>query len=208
MVSQFGPQRKNLERLEEALNSEAKTVNIRLRKGEYQFGLAKTIASFEMELCFPNVKDLVKKMFGEKRAEDLQFVSKIQTILKKMEKSGIVEILPKEKPWELQTYALCSFKFHDVEKNQIDLATKAEIEKTQRLIHSQPSKANEAVARPKHTISINTGILLLIFVTVVSYSAVIWTLTLSAIDLVVFASAFCVAIACSILLGVVISRRE
>ncbi len=103
---------------------------------------------------------------------------------------------------------LCSFKFHDVEKNQIALATKAEIEKTRGLIHSQSSKANEAVARPKHTININAGILLLIFVTVVSYSAIIWTLTLSTVDLVVFASAFCAAITCSILLGILISRRK
>lgn len=150
----------------------------------------------------------MQNLFGEKRTEDSQFLSKIQTILKKMEKSGIVKILPKQKPWELQRYALCSFKFLDVEKNQIVLATKAEIENTRGLIHSQPSKVNEAVARPKRTTNINTKILLLIFVTVVSYSAIIWTLTLSAVSLVIFASAFCVAIACSILLGILISRRK
>jgi len=199
---------KELEDLEEAMNSEARAVNIRLREGEYQHSLAKALVAFELKLRFPDVKELVRKLFGDKRTEDTQFLSKIQTILKKMEKSGIVKILPKEKPWELQRYALCSFKFHDVEKNEIVLATKAEIENTRGLIHSQSSKVNETVARPKRTISINAGILLLIFATVVSYSAVIWTLTLSTVDLAVFASAFCAAIACSILLGILISRRK
>ena len=202
------PSAKELEDLEEAMNSEARPVNIRLREGEYQHSLAKAIAAFGLKLHFPDVKELVRKLFGDKRTEDSQFLSKIQTILKKMEKSGTVKILRKEKPWELQRYALCSFKFHDVEKYEIVLATKAEIENTRRLIHSQSNKANEAVARLKHTININTGILLLIFVTVVSYSAIIWTLSLSAVDLVVFASASCVAIACSILLGILISRRK
>lgn len=207
-MSQPSSQRKELEELEKAFSSETKAVNIRLREGEYQLGLAKAIASSELELRFPDAKDLVRKLFGEKKTEDLQFVGKIQTILKKMEKSGIVKILPKEKPWELQRYALCSFKFLDVEKNQIALATKTEIENTRGLIHSQSSKANGAVVRPKRTTSINAGILLLIFVTVVSYSAIIWTLTLPAVDLAVFASAFCATITCSILLGILISRRK
>jgi hypothetical protein len=207
-VSQPSPPRKELEDLEKALNLETKTVNIRLREGEYQLGLAKAIASSELELRFPDAKDLVRKLFGEKKTEDLQFVSKIQTILKKMEKSGIVKILPKEKPWELQRYALCSFNFLDVEKNQIALATKAEIENTRNLIHSQPSKANEAVTRSKYAIKINAGILLLIIITVVSYLAIIWSLTLSSVDFVVFAPAFCAAITCSILLGILISRRK
>ena len=202
------PSAKDLEALEEAMNSEARTVNIRLREGEYQHSLAKAIAAFELILHFPDVKELVQNLFGEKRTEDSQFLSKIQTILKKMEKSGIVKILPKEKPWELQRYALCSFKFLDVEKNQIVLATKAEIENTRGLIHSQSSKANEAIARPIHAIKINTGILLLILVTVVSYLAILWTLTLSTVDFVVFAPAFCAAITCSILLGILISRRK
>ena len=202
------PSTEELENLKEAMNSEARAVNIRLREGEYQYSLAKTIAAFELKLHFPDVKELVRKQFGQRRTEDTQFLSKIQTILKKMEKSGIVKILPKERPWELQRYALCSFKFLDVEKNQVALATKAEVENTRGLMHSQPSKTNEAVAQPEHSININAGILFLIFVTAVSYAAIIWTLTLSAIDLVVFVSAFCGAIACSILLGILISRRK
>jgi hypothetical protein len=199
---------KELEDLEKTMNYEAKAVNIRLREGEYQHSLAKGIAAFELKLHFPDVKELVQNLFGNKRIEDSQFLSKIQTILKKMEKSGIVKILPKEKPWELQRYALCSFKFLDVEKNQIVLATKAEIDNTRGLIHSQPSSANEAVTQPKRITHLNAGILLLAIVTVVSYLAIIWTLFLSSIDLLIFASAFCVAIACSLLLGILISRRK
>jgi len=202
------PSAKELEDLKEAMHSEVKAVNIRLREGEYQHSLAKAIAAFELKLRFPDVKELVQNLFGEKKTDDSQFLSKIQTILKKMEKSGIVRILPKKKPWELQRYVLCSFKFLDVEKNQIVLATEAEIESTRELIRVQLSKADKDVAEPKRTTSISTRILLLIFVTVVSYSVIIWALTLPAVNLVVFTSAFCVAIACSILLGILISRRK
>lgn len=205
MVSQLGPQPKNLGCLEEALNSEVKTINIRLREGEYQFGLAKTIASFELELCFPDVKDLVKKLFGEKRAEDLHFVSKIQTILKKMEKSGVVRILPKGKPWELQRYALSSFKFQDVEKNLIVLATQSEIDETRELIHNQPAHKPPASCRPNH---MTTWIILLVFVVVGSYAATVWTISQATIDVVVFGLVFCFAAVCSALLGMFISKKS
>jgi len=123
-VSQPSPQQKELEDLERALRSETKAVNIRLREGEYQLGLAKAIASSELELRFPDVKDLVRKLFGEKKTEDLQFVSKIQTILKKMEKSGVIRIMPKKMPWELQKYTLSSFRFQDVEKESSHLGNR------------------------------------------------------------------------------------
>jgi hypothetical protein len=204
-VSQPGPRPKELEDLEIALNSETKTVNIRLREGEYQFSLAKAIASFELELCFPDAKDLVKKLFGEKKTDDLQFVAKIQTILKKMEKSGVVKILLKEKPWELQRYALSSFRFQDVEKNLVILTTNSEIGKTRDLIHTQPEPKPTPRLRLNHMTS---WILLLVFVVAGSYAAIIWILTQPTIDLVVFGSAFCIAAVCSILLGIFISRRK
>jgi hypothetical protein len=191
--------------LEKAFSCETKVINIRLREGEYQFGLAKAIASFELELRFPDVKDLVRKLFGEKKTEDLQFVSKIQTILKKMEKSGIIKILLKEKPWELQRYALSSFKFQDVEKNLVILATNSEIDKTRNLIHIQPEPTPTSGFRPNHMTS---WILLLVFVVAGSYAAIIWILTRPKIDLVVFGSAFCIAAVCSILLGIFVSRRK
>lgn len=205
-MSQPSPQRKELEDLEKALSLETKTVNIRLREGEYQLGLAKAIASSELELRFPDAKDLVRKLFGEKKTEDLQFVSKIQTILKKMEKSGIIKILPKEKPWELQRYALSSFKFQDVEKNLVILATDSEIDKMRNLIHNQPEpKPSARALRPSH---MTIWTLLLAFLVAGSYATIIWILTQSKIDLVFFGSAFCVAAICSVLLGIFVSRRK
>ncbi|MEM2987889.1 MAG: hypothetical protein QXK26_02465, partial [Candidatus Bathyarchaeia archaeon] len=54
--------------LREAIRSDYKTCNIRLREGEYQFNLAKTIASFHLELYFPNVKDITRRLYGEEKA--------------------------------------------------------------------------------------------------------------------------------------------
>jgi hypothetical protein len=204
-MSQPGPKQENLDYLKEALNSDVKAVNIRLREGEYQFSLAKAIASFELELSFPDVKDLTKKLFGEKKTEDLQFVSKIQTILKKMEKSGVIKILPKDKPWELQRYALSSFKFQDVEKNLVILATNSEIGKTRELIYTQPGPKPTTRLRPSHMTSL---ILLLVSVMAGSYAGIIWILTQPTIDLLVFGSAFCIAAVSSILLGIFVSRRK
>jgi len=69
--------------LQEALSADYKTGNIRLREGEYQYTLAKAIASFQLELYFPDVKSMTKKLYGEEKADDIQFIRKIQTILKK-----------------------------------------------------------------------------------------------------------------------------
>jgi hypothetical protein len=198
-------QGENLECLEEALNCGAKVVNIRLREGEYQCDLAKAIAFSELELCFPNVKDLVKKLYGETKAEDLQFVSKVQTILKKMEKSGVVRILRKDKPWELQRYALSSFRFQDIEKNLIVLATRSEVDKTRELIHNQPAQKLPTSLRPNH---ITTWILLLVFAVVGSYTAIVWVVSQPTINVVVFGSVFCLAATCSVLLGIFISKRS
>jgi hypothetical protein len=208
-MSHSESKRKDIECLKEALECEAKTVNIRLREGEYQFSLAKAIASFELELAFPDVKDLVKKLFGDKHAEDLQFVSKIQTILKKMEKSGVVKILPKNRPWERQRYTLSSFKFLDVEKSQVVLATKPEIDKALNLISTQPELIHtpDTNTKPKKYL-MTSLILLLTFVTAGSIAVTIWTLAQTTINLFVFGSFFCVAVACSILLGIVISKKS
>jgi hypothetical protein len=204
-MSQSGPTPKELEDLERALNSETKTVNIRLREGEYQFSLAKAIASSELELVFPDAKALIRKLYGEKRAEDPQFVAKIQTILKKMEKMDIVQILPKEKPWELQRYALTSFKFQDVEKNEVILATKAEIEKANTLMRSQPDP--ERVDKVKLR-NVNARLILLASMILLSFAVILWTLAQSTIDLAFFISAFCIAAACSTILGVSIARKR
>ena len=194
-----------LKLLRESLNSDAKTVNIRLREGEYQFDLARGIASFELELSFPNVKDLIKKLYGQEKTQDIQFIRKIQTILKKMEKFGILEILPKKKPWDLQRYALSSFKFQDIEENQITFATESGIKQTQDLIRSQPSPNRISVPRPSYT---TARIWILIFATITAYGTILWTLTQPNVNLILSVSAFCIAVVCSLFLGIFISQRK
>lgn len=204
-MSQNGLTAEELGVLKGSLNSKNKAVNIRLRQGEYQFELAKGIASFELELGFPSVKDLIRKLYGEQRTQDISFVRKIQTILKKMEKSNIVTILPKKKPWELQKYALTSFRFQDVEKNQIILATQSEIQQTLDSVYSQQSPDSISVPGSSYAVP-KIGIL--VFAIIISYAAILWTLIQATIDPVIFVSAFCVATICSILLGITISRRK
>jgi hypothetical protein len=204
-MSQPSPQPKELEELQKAFSSETKAVNIRLREGEYQLSLAKAIASSELQLRFPDVKDLAGKLFGEEKTKDLQFVSKIQTILKKMVKSDVIKIIPKEKPWELQRYALSSFKFQDVEKNLVILATNSEIDKTLQLIDTKSDSKPALTLRPSLP---KSWIPMLVFIIIGSYTAIIWDLNQTTTNLIVFGLAFCVASACSILLATVISKRS
>ncbi|MFZ0966558.1 MAG: hypothetical protein WAN82_08045, partial [Candidatus Bathyarchaeia archaeon] len=135
-MAQHRPTLSEMRFLQEALSADYRTSNIRLREGEYQYTLAKAIASFQLGLRFPDVKDIIKGLYGEEKASDIQFIRKIQTILKKMEKSSIVQILPKKKPWDLQRYALTSFKFQDVDKNLVAFATDYQIKQTQDMLRS------------------------------------------------------------------------
>lgn len=184
--------------LEESISSDYKTVNIRLQEGGYQYDLAKEIASFELEQFFPDVKDLIKKVYGEEKTDDPQFIRKIQTILKKMEKNKVVRILPKKKPWELQRYALSSFKFIDVDKNPVILATPEQIEQTQNQLHSVLTPQTMPAAKPSH---IKTKILISAFIMVISYTLVLWSLLQAIIKPIVFVPAFCIAVAFSFILG-------
>ena len=168
--------------------------NIRLREGEYQYSLVKAIASFQLELSFPDVKDLIKRLFGEEKSVDLQFVRKIQTILKKMEKSNIVRILPKKNPWQLQRYALSSFKFRDSDKNLVVLATDQQIKQMQDLLHSTLIQ-QEKGGRDRFKV------LPLMLVIIASYFAVVWALTQPVINAVIFIFGLFVSVACSIILG-------
>jgi len=188
--------------LEESMNSDTKTVNIRLRQGEYQYDLAKGIASFELELKFPDVKDLIKKLYGEERTNETHFVRNIQTILKKMEKSNIIRILPKKKPWELQRYALSSFKFQDVDKNLVRLATPQQIKQTQNLLHPIISTQNMPTAKLGYI-----KILISAFIIVMSYAAVLWALLQPIINPFIFVPAFYIAVACSLMLGKLLSQK-
>lgn len=190
--------------LQETLRADYKTSNIRLREGEYQYNLAKAIALFQLELYFPDVKDIVKRLFGEEKINDIQFIRKIQTILKKMEKSDIVRILPKKKPWDLQRYALSSFKFQDVDKNLVIFATDQQVKEAKNMIGSMLNQKGMSAVKLR-TINIKVGILVLMVIA--SYTAGIWALVQPTINPIIFISAFSVAVACSLMLGKLLSQR-
>lgn len=188
--------------LQEALSSDCKNSNIRLREGEYQYTLAKTIASFQLDAYFPNVKDIIKRAFGETKANDIQFIRKIQTILKKMEKSNIVKILPKKKPWDLQRYALTSFKFEDVDKNIVIIATNNQL---RRSLESLNSIMNTHKLYPTQLANLKT--LVLAVMLILSYSTSVWTLLQPVINPLLFISSFTISIVCAVLLGKMLSYR-
>ena len=190
--------------LQEALTTDCKIGNIRLREGEYQFDLAKAIASFQLELHLPDVKDIVRRSYGEEKANDVQFIRKIQTILKKMEKSNVVRILPKKEPWELQRYALSSFKFQDVDKNIVTLATDQQIKQTKDLLQSMLNQEETSGARVSN---VKAKICVLFLIVVASYAAILWDIMQLTIRPIVFVPAFSVAIACSLMLGKILSKE-
>jgi len=190
--------------IEESINSDNKTVHIRLREGEYQYDLAKEIATFQLELKFPDAKDLTKKLYGEEKTNEAKFIRMIQTILKKMEKSGIVRILPKSKPWELQRYALSSFKFLDLDKNLIILATPQQIEQTKNLL--RPILDLQSISTAERS-SIKTNIFILTLIIVTSNIAVLWSFLQPIINLIVFVPSFYIAIICSLMLGKLLSQK-
>lgn len=184
--------------MQEALSADNRSTSIRLRQGEYQYNLAKAIASFELELRFPDVRDITRRLYGDERANDTQFIRKIQTILKKMEKSDIIRILPKKKPWDLQRYALLSFRFEDVDRNLVVLATDEEVKAAEELLRSVSVEQEAPAARAgKWRIRVFVWSL----VVCVSYVTTVWALVKSVIDPVVFAFAFSVAVVASVLLG-------
>jgi len=191
--------------LQEVLSADYKIVNIRLREGEYQYNLAEAIASFQLELCFPDVKDITKRLYGEEKANDTQFIRKIQTILKKMQKSNVVRIMKKEKPWELQRYVLSSFKFQDVDKNVIVLATDEQMKRMQDLLHSSLNREEEEHGAKLG--GIKSKISVLVFVIAASYAAILWDLTQLTINPIIFVSAFSIAVACSLMLGKILSQE-
>ena len=190
--------------LRDALNADVKVGNIRLREGEYQYDLAKAIASFQLEIYFPDVKDIIKRLYGEEKTNDVQFVRKVQTILKKMEKSSIVRILPKKTPWELQKYVLSGFKFQDSDKNLIVLGTDQEIKQAENLLQSLVNQ--QKIPR---TMSGNfvARILILSFLIGGSYVAILWTLLQPVINPLILIPAFFIAVLCSILLGKALSSE-
>ncbi len=190
--------------LQEVLNADLKIANIRLREGEYQHTLAKTIALFQLELCFPDVKDLVKRLYGKEKANDIQFIRKIQTILKKMEKGNIVKILPKKRPWDLQRYALSSFRFNDADKNLILLVTEQEIKDAKDLLKTVISQQETAVA--KKMINAKAKAFALAFIALLAYAAILWDIMQPVINPAIFVLAFSFATICSVMLGKTLAK--
>jgi hypothetical protein len=151
-----------------------------------------------LELRFPDVKDIIGRLYGENRADDIQFVRKIQTVLKKMEKNGIVKILPKTRPWELQRYALSSFKFLDSDKNSVSFATEVQIEQTQSMLRSL--SVRQQVPR------IDYGKLsILMVVAGTSYALSLWSLVQSVIIPAIFLPSLSVSVISSLMLGKTLS---
>lgn len=190
--------------LHEAFSSDFIDCNIRLREGEYQYNLAKVLASFQLELSFPDVKGIIKKLYGEERTGDVQFIRRIQTILKKMEKSNIVKILPKKKPWELQRYALTSLKFRDGDKNLVVLATEQEMKQAQDFLQSSLKEQGQIAPVARRNVKVTTYVLALLIIA--SYLIVVWVLTQPVISPIIFVAAFLVGVMSSVMLGRQLSR--
>jgi hypothetical protein len=189
--------------LQEALGSDLKKANIRLREGEYQFTLAKAIAELQLDLTFPDVKETIRKMSGDKEAGDIQVIRKIQTILKKMEKSNVVRILPKKKPWELQRYMLTSFRFQDAENNIVILALEQQTKQSEELLQSAIKQQGASLNARNLSLA---KVIALALALIASYITVLWSLIQPAISSVVFIPAFCAAAVTAIALGKALER--
>ena len=200
-MAQHKPTFSEMRFLQETLSADYRTSNIRLREGEYQYTLAKAIASFQLGLRFPDVKDIIKGLYGEEKASDIQFIRKIQTILKKMEKSSIVQILPKKKPWDLQRYALASFKFQDVDKNLVTFATDYQIKQAQDMLRSISVHSESSKVKLNRIM-----ICILVLIIIAFYTTSVWALMQYIINPIIFVLAFSAAIAFSVILGKALSH--
>jgi len=149
-------------------------------------------------LHLPNVKEIIAKLFGEERSNDVQFTRKIQTILKKMEKGGVIKILPKRKPWELQRYMLLTFKFQDVDKNFVSFATDEQINQAREMLNS--ILAEQGKIKPEKG-KFNLKILLSMLTLILSYGILVWDLLLPVVNPIIFIAALSVAIISSLMLG-------
>jgi hypothetical protein len=117
-----------------------------------------------------------------------------------MEKSNIVQILLKKKPWDLQTYALRSFKFQDVDKNLVTFATDYQIKQAQDALRFISNH------REAPTVKLNKiKICMLVLMIVASYTTSAWALMQYVINPIIFVLAFSIAIACSVTLGKMLS---
>jgi hypothetical protein len=183
------------------MDADYKNIDLRLREGEYPYSLVKAIVFFELEQFFPNVKEIINRLYGEEKTKDLQFVRKIQTILKKMERSGIVRILPKNEPWDLQRYALSSFKFQDSNNNLVSFAADNEI--------AQAKTALSSLLSQQRTAKVGYAKLAMLVLTVgVSYAAILWSLIQPIVNPVIFVPAMSIAVVCCLALGKVAAKEQ
>jgi hypothetical protein len=203
-LSQTKPTPSEIRMLEEALSADLKSCSIRLREGEHQHSLAKAIALSQLEMHFPDTRGIIRGLYGEEKTSDIQLVRKIQTILKKMEKGNIVQILPKKRPWDLQRYGIVSFKFEDVDKNHVTLATDEQIEQAQSVLRSLLTDQATVAARISRN-RIATGLLALVLV--VSYATCVFALLQPIVDAIVFISSFSIASALALALGKRLARE-
>jgi hypothetical protein len=170
------------------------------------------IASCQLEMKLLDVREIIERLFGENKVNDTKLIRKIQTILKKMEKSGFIKILKKKRPWDLQTYALTSFKFIDTEKNNIFFATVQDVDRARartllRAIPNRKAISNQEGSVPK-TYSRNTRLLIFIFLVSLSYSSILWNLTQRSINPVMLIFTLSAAMVFSIVLGRTLSQEK
>jgi hypothetical protein len=111
-----------------------------------------------------------------------------------MEKSNIVRILPKKNPWQLQRYALSSFKFQDSDKNSVVLATDEQFKQMQELLRS--AFTQQETGKRNYV-----AVFMLMLFAILSYIGVVWSLVQPMIDSVVFIVALSVSVICSLALG-------
>ena len=183
--------------IQEALDADYKAVNIRLRKGENQYSLAEAIASYQLKLGFPDVKEIIRELYGSEKTDDTSFVRKIQTILKKMERNDVVRIMKKRKPWELQRYSLTSLKFRDVDKSSVVFASDQQIEELQNLLGSMAARS-EASTRLRQ---VNSKTWIFLLFVLISYTVILWDFSQPLINPLVFIAAFSIAVLSALALG-------
>ncbi|MEM4703482.1 MAG: hypothetical protein QXJ02_00210 [Candidatus Bathyarchaeia archaeon] len=189
--------------LEESLGAKLTPCSIRLREGEHQYNLAKTIAAYQLELHFPDVKEIISSLYGKEKADDIQFVRKIQTILKKMEKSNIVLILPKKRPWDLQRYGVVSFKFEDVEKSSVLLASDEQIKNAQNVLQSMIVQQVSVKAKREQS-RFTTAFLSVVLILL--YCISVLALMQPIVNVAVFVVSFSLATLAALVLGKRLSR--
>jgi len=203
-LSQTKPTPSEIRILERALGADLTSCSIRLREGEHQHSLGQAIAIAQLGMRFPDTREIITNLYGEEKTNDIQLVRKIQTILKKMEKSNIVQILPKKRPWDLQRYGVVSFKFEDVDKNRVILATDEQIKQAQSVLRGFLTDQATIAAKLNRNRIITV---LMAFALVASYVTGVFALLQPVVDAIVFVGSFSIASVIALVLGKRLARE-